>query len=181
MTIKKVRGVYQLNKKLQTRLNQLNGISQYPKEFKVCSVHKFVKIKITNKGKFAYALQKIDKGTTIYHASGSKVSLPLRYTIQIDRNVHIIGPSVIDHACVDPTCIIDSKNNLIAKRAIRPEERITYNYLTTEYDIFNKFQCTCSQENCFRLIKGFKYLNPEERMRLKEELSLSNYLSRLLE
>lgn len=179
MTIKKVGGIFQLDEKLQASLNELTGTKNYPKEFDISRFCFPMETSSNKKGKWAYSKDRISLGAVVYITDGSKVSMPLRYTIQISKRTHVIGPGLIDHDCVEPTCEIDANNNLIARKVIGQGEKISYNYLTTEYALVNKFQCTCGEEACFGLIRGFKHLSLKERKKLKEKFRLSNYLSRL--
>ncbi|MFO7711466.1 MAG: SET domain-containing protein-lysine N-methyltransferase [Candidatus Woesearchaeota archaeon] len=63
-----------------------------------------------------------------------------------------------------------------AKRPIRKGEELTFNYLTTEWDLAEKFNCDCGSNNCYEEIKGFKYLTLNQ----KKELEPSPFLKKKL-
>lgn len=53
-----------------------------------------------------------------------------------------------------------------ALRDIQPGEELTWNYLTTEYDMQKEravFDCRCGSENRVGEVKGFKYLSKEQQ------------------
>jgi len=72
----------------------------------------------------------------------------------------------INHSCNPNVMIRLSSYDFVAIRNILEGEEITYNYLTTEYDLAVEgldFDCMCERENCFGRIKGFKYLTREQQ------------------
>jgi hypothetical protein len=69
---------------------------------------------------------------------------------------------------------------LIACKNIKKDEEITYNYNTSEFDMgVDVFECLCKSPNCYKVIKGFKYLPLDEKLKLKPYLLpyLKRYLS----
>ena len=104
---------------------------------------------------------------------GIITSSPSKYTIQIDKNQHLDIPYGIDkienkhywaalnHSC-NPNSFIHNQQ-LIALQDIVAESDLTYNYNTTEYNLNSPFSCNCNQDNCFKKIKGFKFLTPEQK------------------
>ena len=50
-----------------------------------------------------------------------------------------------------------------AKEKIEPGEKLTFNYLTTEWELSNKFKCECNSKNCYGKIKGFKHLSNTQK------------------
>jgi SET domain-containing protein len=80
----------------------------------------------------------------------------------------------INHSCEPSTRIDFHSMNFVALKNIKKEEEITYNYLTTEYDLVKEnldFDCKCGSKNCLGEIKGFKFLNELQRLELKPLLS----------
>ena len=51
------------------------------------------------------------------------------------------------------------------------DEKLTFNYLTSEEELSNPFKCYCGEQNCKILIKGFKYLTKEEKKEIAPYLS----------
>jgi hypothetical protein len=68
--------------------------------------------------------------------------------------------------------------NFVALRNIKKGEEITYNYLTTEYDLVRDnldFDCKCGSKN--GRIKGFKFLTKSQKLKLKPLLSILLYIT----
>ena len=64
--------------------------------------------------------------------------------------------------------------NYTAIKDIKKGEEITYNYLTTEFDLVRDnldFNCLCKSKNCLKHIKGFKFLTEKQKLKLKPLLS----------
>jgi hypothetical protein len=60
----------------------------------------------------------------------------------------------INHSC-EPTVVIDLINECIkTKRDVRKGEMITFDYLTTEYDMAVPFNCVCGSQKCHGRING---------------------------
>jgi hypothetical protein len=55
---------------------------------------------------------------------------------------------------------------LRALRDLEAGEELTCNYLTTDWELHEKFTCTCGAPKCYGEIKGFKYLSPEQQRAL---------------
>ena len=83
----------------------------------------------------------------------------------------------INHSC-NPNSFIAFKESgpfLLALKPIRKGEEVTYNYLTTEWDMgTHYFQCRCGAEDCIGFIKGFKHLG--ERWKNKLSPLVTPYL-----
>jgi len=83
----------------------------------------------------------------------------------------------LNHSC-DPNAAVRERQ-LIAVRPIHPGEDLTFNYNTTEYDMASPFACHCGSLFCAGQIRGFKYLDRQERERLRP--LLNPHLVRLLD
>ncbi len=102
---------------------------------------------------------------------GPVLDHPTRLSIQIDDNKHIEGTgdsnAFLNHSC-EPNAYVDWKDLCLrAKRKIAAGEEITCSYFTTDYDLQEKFVCTCGSRTCKGEIKGFKYLTKEEQRELE--------------
>lgn len=85
----------------------------------------------------------------------------------------------LNHSC-EPNSYIDfNKLCLRALRDIEKGEEIRYNYMTTEYVLHEKFICDCGSRQCYKNVKGFKYLSRDQKLKLKPYLS--PYLRKKLE
>lgn len=79
-----------------------------------------------------------------------------------------------NHSCEPTTRINWSRYTFDALRDIREGEEITWNYLSTEYDLLldgADFDCRCKSQNCVGRIKGFRYLNHQQKQELFPYLS----------
>lgn len=79
-----------------------------------------------------------------------------------------------NHSC-NPTTRLDLSQAIFeALRDIQEGEEITWNYLTTEYDLSQDqadFDCFCNSKNCVGKICGFKYLSLAQQQELWPYLS----------
>ncbi|MEK7447789.1 MAG: SET domain-containing protein-lysine N-methyltransferase [Patescibacteria group bacterium] len=106
---------------------------------------------------------------------------PTRESLQISFDKHVDGTpnnvAFLNHEC-EPTSYFDAQELCIkSMRDLDEGAEITVNYLATEYDMSNKFECDCGAENCYTVINGFKYLSDQERARIKH---LAAYLEHSL-
>ena len=76
----------------------------------------------------------------------------------------------MNHSCNSNVEITKNGSDLIARRNIKAGEMITFNYNTTEYEIFRPFECLCKEDCCMGEIRGFKHLDQSEQYYL-----LNNY------
>ena len=145
-----------------------------PKDFNLVYVH--------GKGLSLFANKTFEKGKRI---------IPMKYdfiktideatpeSVQIDDNKFVDTKRLqiedfINHSC-DPSAKIDfDRLVFVAIKDIQKDEEITFNYLTTEYDlVVDKldFVCKCGSKNCLQHIKGFKFLSSEQKESLRPYLS----------
>lgn len=134
-----------------------------------------------NKGLSLFANRPFKKGERIISLKGklNKSSKAAPEAVQFDENYFIdtrdyVPEDFINHSC-NPNSFIDfNKKYFVAIKNIKKNEEITYNYLTTDYNMSKyktNFKCSCGSRNCFKQIRGFKYLSKKEKMKLKPFLS----------
>jgi hypothetical protein len=116
-----------------------------------------------------------------FHRDGS-LRADLR-SFPLDDRIFLRSPSdlhcLINHRCAASTYVDWRGCYLRALRDLRGGDELTLNYLTI-YDVMaNPFVCHCGDAECYREIRGFRYLPLEQK--LKIELYLSPYLRHLLE
>ncbi|NLE65332.1 MAG: SET domain-containing protein [Elusimicrobia bacterium] len=91
--------------------------------------------------------------------------------IDTDR---LVAGDFINHSC-DPNMKADlPRRQFVAIRRIGKGSEITYNYLTTEWDMKafgTDFRCRCGSDDCVGFVRGFKYLDRRQRERLRPILS----------
>ena len=137
-------------------------------------------------GKVAYGrailcTQPIAEGESIFDLVGRLVRVPAMHTLQIDEHSHLdpddASWAMINHSC-SPNCVIDlATRRVIASRAISPGEELTFNYLTTEWDMATPFPCTCGSAHCPGWIRGFRFLDAAQRAAIAS--GAAPYLMRL--
>jgi SET domain-containing protein len=138
-------------------------------------------VELENKGRSILANRDIKKEEVILKLKGilKSRSDASPESVQIDDDKFIDSKyyyveDYINHSC-DPNTYIDfNKFVFIALKNIHSGEEITYNYLTTEYDLAKEsldFDCKCKSEKCLGRVKGFKFLNKKQKLELKSILS----------
>jgi hypothetical protein len=129
------------------------------------------------------AAEPVAANTYLFSLEGELAGTPTRYTVQIDESVHIDLPDecrfeeVLDrffwrfmnHSC-EPNAMIRGRD-VISLTPIEPWQEITFHYATTEYSMAEPFQCRCGSTRCEGLVRGFRYLAPAARERLRPWLS----------
>ncbi|OYT91657.1 MAG: hypothetical protein CFE43_11965 [Burkholderiales bacterium PBB3] len=112
-------------------------------------------------------LQAIAKDAIAIELKGKWVEAPSKYTLQLGVDKHL-EPSdqlwaMINHSC-DPNLWVDAQSlAMVAKRDIAAGEALTFNYLTTEWDMAEPFSCQCGTKHCFGNISGARYLEIPQR------------------
>ena len=134
---------------------------------------KKIEIKEINNYLGVFAKENIKKGEVIFNIDTSIVTdKPSIYSVQIDENKHVQPPNDIDisnkqgyswrylnHSC-EPNSFCDLNDlSFKALTDIKKGEHITFNYLTTEYEMSNPFKCNCKSKHCFKTIRGSKFIN----------------------
>lgn len=123
-----------------------------------------------------FALGPIRKDTAIIDFRDEELlPAPTRRSVQIDEGKHVIGREetvgYLNHSC-QPNAWVDVRGMCVrALWDIAPGQEVTFNYLTTEYELHDSFRCDCGAPACYGMIRGFKYLKPEEKLALKPYLA----------
>jgi len=112
----------------------------------------------------------ISEGEILITYDGPITEHPTRYSIQIDDDKHIEGTpesnAYLNHSCA-PNAYVDWNGVCLrALRNIAPREEITCNYLTTDWELHEKFICHCGTPHCYGELKGLKYLARDEQKKL---------------
>ena len=144
-----------------------------PKSFKV--------VYVWGKGLSLFANKKFKKGEKIIYLKGKLVnatnSTPEAVQMTNKKFIdtkYLVPEDFINHSCSPNTKLDVVKRRFIAIKDISKNDEITFNYLTTEWDMKkwgSDFKCICGSKNCFSHIKGFKYLSHAEKVKLKPILS----------
>ncbi|RNF11483.1 methyltransferase [Trypanosoma rangeli] len=124
-------------------------------------------------GEATYAADFIPKGSRVFHMRGLVIPFPTIYTVYLGDDRHLLfafGAQCLAHSCEPNTRLfVDAANGMatcVAIRDIEPEEIVSFNYLTSEWDMASPFKCCCGSASCFGMIKGFRHLDEETQLRL---------------
>ncbi|MBF0175528.1 MAG: SET domain-containing protein [Magnetococcales bacterium] len=130
-----------------------------------------IEIREREVGKAVFTKVPLREGEAVLPLSGREVDRPSRYTLQLGNGRHMLPEGkqwgFINHSC-EPNCCIDFSS--LSVRTLRPiavGEEITFNYLTTEWDMASPFECQCGEPGCFGAISGYRHLTLAERKRLR--------------
>lgn len=134
-----------------------------------------VRVGDTKKGKAIFATQEINKDELIFGFGGEILNVADKYSIQIDDNKHLSGSGdindLLNHSC-NPTGYFDFDTlDFKAINDIEEGGEVTFNYLTSEWEMAVPFDCKCESSNCFEIIKGFKFCTPDQKKGMEEFLS----------
>jgi len=75
-----------------------------------------------------------------------------------------------NHSC-NPNTAIKNQIQVTALRNIKKDEEITFDYSTTEADIFWSMKCYCKEKNCRKTIKSIKFLPSNVFKKYSENIS----------
>ncbi len=122
------------------------------------------------------AARALKAGEHIVAITGTEVSTPSRYTLQVSPTVHVDPPETngtghvqadaawkfMNHDCEPNAYLVERA--LVALRDITSGEELTFNYNSTELDMASPFECWCDTADGERHdVRGFQHLSPEER------------------
>ncbi len=118
-----------------------------------------------------FVTRSVRKGEILITYDGPIINHATRYSIQIDDKLHIEGTlesnACLNHSCA-PNTYVDWKGVFLrALRDLEAGEELTCNYLTTDWELHEKFVCTCGAPNCYGEVKGFKYLSAKQQRDLE--------------
>lgn len=145
-----------------------------------------IEMKHCNGYKGLFAKKDIIAGSVICDFKGSISRRPNKYSIQLTRDKHIDFPPVrkpnddldyawqyVNHSCAPTGYVNVAEYCFSALRNIRKGEEITFNYLTTEYELVSPFQCDCGSAKCFGFIRGNKFLTTDQLAELLPVTSMT--------
>lgn len=148
----------------------------------------FIIREVEGMGVGVFAQRDLPAGMLISPCSGYKVNLEhvTPMCLQLDEDVFLQGTGQFDdyinHSC-EPNCVVRFKNGvptLVVLNGIKVGEQLTFDYNTTEWDMLEQeakcneevsFSCMCGSSRCVGPVKGFRYLNADQRDLRKDYLS----------
>ena len=109
-------------------------------------------------GEAVIAVQELAPGTPVFRLTGTLTHLPDTDTIQIGAHTPLLPDGqlwrYLNHSCA-PNCRIDfSTWPLVATQAIQGNAELTFNYLTTAWEMVAPFACPCGALNCYAWWQG---------------------------
>jgi hypothetical protein len=112
-----------------------------------------------------FTIERITAGTTLIELPAVFDDTSGRHTIQVGERRHQAFTDDIDdylnHSC-HPTAHVDTERLcVVALRDLEAGEEVTFNYLTTEWDMVEPFVCSCDGQE--RLVGGLRHARSEER------------------
>jgi hypothetical protein len=127
-------------------------------------------------GRGLFVREPIAAGEPLLRFEGPLGDKPTRMSVQIGVGRHVyIAPDApeqfVNHACEPNGGLEFPSFTLIALRPLAVGEEVTFNYLTSEWDMGAPFQCTCGAPRCFGMIRGYRWLSPEERRRITPQIA----------
>ena len=127
------------------------------------------------RGNSVVCVDEIGPGEPILRIQGPRLRAPGTYTIQRGANDHISGDGAtwayLNHACAPNSAIDFATWELTTLRTVCAGEEITYNYLTTEWDMVSPFACNCGAAHCPGTVRGFRHLDMAQRAAIGPLLS----------
>lgn len=134
------------------------------------------KIEVWETGKGLFAKVDIEKDEIIGKSQKNFLNAPTKYSLQIDENRHIQSIegkflAFKNHSCNPNTYYDFELLGLRTLRRIKKGEELSMNYLASEWDMAEQFDCQCGANNCFGKLKGFKYLTLEQKKEIEFILS----------
>ena len=132
-------------------------------------------------GKCIVATALIRAGSLIFTLDGVDVKEPSKYTLQIAAKRHLDPLQsrwrFANHHCA-PNAGIDLRQRaMVALRDIDPGAEVTFNYLTTEWNMSAPFRCDCGARHCPGVVAGYRYLSLRQRQAI--EAIASDHVRRL--
>lgn len=129
-----------------------------------------VEVRPCGSGQALFAAADIAAGERLLALAPVFVSAIGRYTIQIDGERHQAGTDEADdfmnHSC-EPSARLDFETlEVLALRPIAAGELVTFNYLSSEWDMAEPFACECGSSGCVGTIRGFRHLDADQRRAL---------------
>jgi hypothetical protein len=131
------------------------------------------------------ATEDLSEGDIILTVEGRETDVASKYSVQISDTLHIDvdRPELVEqhperylwrflnHQC-EPNAYLKGRE-LHAISNIKNGEEITFNYNANEYEMASPFACWCDAhaDKGIAQVRGFKYLDKEQRNRLAPYLS----------
>ena len=149
-----------------------------------------IEVRDNNGFKGVFAKEAIPENSVVFYLNGAISTTPTKYTIQLGHRRHLTFPTIrktddepdycwqyLNHSC-EPNGYMDTvERTFRALRDIASGEEITFNYLTTESEMAEPFNCRCGSASCFEFIQGRNFLSPALSERLSRTMGDDNVVT----
>ena len=119
-----------------------------------------------------FATQNFAPGEPIVVLESKFRASSTQYSIQIDVKKHLDTEGSIaaflNHSCHPNARFMPESLTFVALQPIKEGDEITFNYLSTEWDMAVPFECKCGSKLCKGKISGFKHLSEREKQDLSD-------------
>src|SRR5688572_10227306 len=117
-----------------------------------------VEVRTCGIGMGVFATQAIDAGEAVIALPPAFTTVRGQHTIQFGERLHQMytgdPDDFVNHAC-RPNCRLDVETyQFIDLVPIRPDQELTFNYLSSEWEMVEPFTCLCDGRE--RLIRGYR-------------------------
>ncbi len=135
-----------------------------------------IEVRLWNDQTGVYAAREFEPGERVMFVEGDISDVPSRYSIQIGTDLHIHPRTphtswmYLNHSCVPNLAYDGPSAFMVAIELIHPGDQLTFNYLTTEWEMAEVFDCACGYAGCFGRIAGYGHLGAADRERLAREV-----------
>jgi hypothetical protein len=134
-----------------------------------------IEVRATPHGRGLFATRPIPAGKAVLPLMGRPRRKPDRLTVQIGPALYLAPDgapwALANHAC-SPSCRVDFDAwRLVSLRTLGAGEELTWDYLTTEWELAAPFACGCGAPGCRGTIRCFRHLTEAQRRALSAPFS----------
>jgi hypothetical protein len=134
-----------------------------------------VRIEEGRSGRCVRCLEPIRAGEGVLPICGRPTEARDRFSIQLSADMHLAPHgatwSIVNHSC-EPNLAVDFASwQLVARRYVARFEELTWNYLTTEWELHSPFECRCGAALCVGVVRGFAHLTADEQRAMADIVS----------
>jgi hypothetical protein len=134
-----------------------------------------IELRPSAQGLGVFAREAISAGERLIALAHVFVEHAAQHTIQIDEHRHQAGTGEIDdylnHSCRPNTALDFEHLELVAIRPLAAGDELSFNYLTSEWDMAAPFECQCGAPDCVGVVRGFRHLEPPQQDALLPRVS----------
>lgn len=126
-----------------------------------------IELRPAAQGLGVFAREAISVGERLIALAHVFVDHAEQHTIQLDEHRHQAGTGEIDdylnHSCGPNTALDFEHLELVAIRPLAVGDELSFNYLTSEWDMAAPFACRCGAPGCVGMVRGFGHLESAQQ------------------